>query len=187
MRITVAITGASGAIYAHRLLLALGCDLRVERIYVVMSHSGEVVWAHERCGIDLAAISPKIEVLGVDDFFTPIASGSAASDAMVVVPASMGCVARIAGGVSLNLIERGADVMIKERLPLVVVPRECPMSAIHLRNLALLSEVGVFILPAAPSFYSLPSSVDEVVDSVVERILDKIGLKAEKSYRWEEK
>lgn len=187
MKITVAITGASGAIYAHRLLAALAREESVGRIYVVISACGRDVWAHERGDVDLCGISSKIELFGIDDFFTPIASGSASADAMVVVPASMGAVARIATGVSTNLIERAADVMIKERKPLLIVPREAPLSTIHLRNLTTLSEVGAIVIPAAPSFYSNPSSLDDLVDTVIERILDKIGLKSENSYRWKEK
>lgn len=187
MKITVAITGASGAIYAHRLLLALDRSNEVERIYVVVSDCGQAVWQHERAGIEFSAISSKIELLANRDFFTPIASGSAAADAMVIVPASMGAVARIATGVSLNLIERAADVMIKERLPLIVVPREAPLSTIHLRNLTTLSEVGAMVIPASPSFYSAASSLDELINTIVERIVDKLGLKNDESYRWKEK
>lgn len=187
MKITVAITGASGAIYAHRLLLALDRQDEVERIYVVVSDCGAAVWQHERAATELSSISRKIELLENRDFFTPIASGSAAADAMVVVPASMGAVARIANGVSLNLIERAADVMLKERLPLIVVPREAPLSTIHLRNLTTLSEAGAIIIPASPSFYSTPSSLDELADTIVERIVAKLGLKNDEKYRWKEK
>lgn len=189
MRVTVAITGASGAVYARRLVCALSGDQRVERIYLVASKSGAEVFDFE-CGdlllLGLAKL-PKVERLKVDDFYTPIASGSAAADAMVIVPCSMGTLGRVASGVSLNLIERAADVQLKEGLPLVMVVRETPLSLIHLRNMVSLKEAGAVMMPACPSFYSGAQTIEALADTVVERILDKIMLKSEKSYRWAKK
>ncbi|MEG2865037.1 MAG: UbiX family flavin prenyltransferase [Mucinivorans sp.] len=190
MRITVAITGASGAIYAERTVLALANDQRVEHLYIVCSKSGSEVFAYERAGRTiewLTTLSPKIELVANDNFYTPIASGSAASDAMVVVPCSVGTLGRVAGGVSTTLIERTAAVQLKEGLPLVIVLRESPLSLIDLRNMVAVKEAGAIVMPAAPSFYSLPTTIEELADTVVERILDKISLKNEKSYRWIEK
>ncbi len=187
MRITVAITGASGAIYAQRLLLFLATHEKVEKIYTIITKSGSEVWKHELLDVCVSNISPKIEILDNNSFFTPIASGSNAADAMVIVPASMGSIGRIAAGVSTTLLERAADVQLKERLPLIIVARETPFSLIHLRNLTALTEAGAVILPACPSFYSSPTSIEEVADTVVERILDKLELKNEKKYRWNKK
>lgn len=186
MTVTVAITGASGSVYAERLVGALSADERVERIYVVFSKSGREVFDHECPAVDLAD-RPKVEILAHDDFFTPIASGSNAAEAMVIVPCSMGTLGRVASGVSSNLIERAADVQLKEGLRLVLVVRETPLSLIHLRNMVALKEAGAVILPASPSFYSTPESVGELVDTVVYRILDQIGLKSDNSYRWAKK
>lgn len=188
MTITVAISGASGALYAHRLVECLAADDRVERIYVIYSSSGLSVAAMELGEQSPRLLTlPKVQQLASDDFFTPVASGSNAADAMVIVPCSMGTLARVAQGVSSNLIERAADVQLKEGRMLVAVVRETPLSLVHLRNMVALKEAGAVILPASPSFYSIPSSVDELVDTVVERILSQIGLKSEKSYRWAEK
>lgn len=190
MTITVAITGASGAIYALHLLYALHKEPRVDKIYVVITHSGKEVWKHELPTTEIGEIgglSPKIEILDNNSFFAPIASGSNASDAMVIIPASMGTVGRIANGVSSTLLERAADVQLKEQLPLIIVARETPLSLIHLRNLTSLSEAGAMILPASPSFYSAPSSIEELIGTVIERILSKIGLQNQKTYCWNKK
>lgn len=190
MRITVAITGASGAIYAERLVRALVAEQLVEHIYIVYSKSGGQVFAGERNGLtvaSLAAESAKTELLANDNFYTSIASGSAAADAMVVVPCSVGTLGRVASGVSSSLIERAAAVQLKEDLPLVMVVRETPLSLIDLRNMITVRRAGAVVMPASPSFYSMPSTIEELVDTVVERILDKISLKSEKKYRWSEK
>lgn len=184
MTVTVAITGASGAIYAHRLLLALEDDARVETIYVIVSKSGEQVWEYELPNISVAELSSKITMLSNDDFFSSVASGSSCSDAMVVVPCSVGTAARVASGISSSLIERACDVELKERKTLIMVIRETPLSLIHLRNLVTLSEAGAVILPASPSFYSRPEAIEDVVDTVTERILDNLGLKNNKFFRW---
>lgn len=185
MKITVAITGASGAIYAERLIARLVANALVEKIYVVFSGSGEVVFHTERGELDVS--DKKISLLANDDFFVPIASGSAAATAMVIVPCSMGTLSRVASGVSSSLIERAADVQLKEGRRLIVVPRETPLSVVHLRSMVALREAGAVILPAMPSFYSGADTIEQLADSVVERILDQIGLENEQNYRWSQK
>lgn len=175
MKVIVAITGASGAIYARHTLEQLIASSEVERIALIVSGQAEKVIPFE--GVELPA-SSKITRYDNSDMFSSVASGSAAWDAMVVVPASMGTVGRMASGVSLSLIERAADVMLKERRRLIVVVRETPYSLIHLRNMTTLTEAGAIILPASPSFYAHPSTIDDVVRSVVERILSHIGIQA---------
>jgi 4-hydroxy-3-polyprenylbenzoate decarboxylase len=125
--------------------------------------------------------------LGVRDFKAPFASGSAGWDAMLVVPCSMGTVARIAHGISDSLLTRAADVMLKERRTLVVVPRETPLSLVHLENLTALARAGAVVLPAMPSFYTRPESIDALVDTVVGRIMDHLEVEAPAVRRWGEK
>ena len=173
MKVIVAITGASGAIYARHTLEQLIASSEVERIALIVSDKAQQVIPFE--GITLPD-SEKIIRYDNHDMFSAVASGSAAWDAMVIVPASMGTVGRVASGVSLSLIERAADVVLKERRRLVVVVRETPYSLIHLRNMTTLTEAGAIILPASPSFYSHPSTIDEVVQTVVERIILHIGI-----------
>lgn len=175
MKVIVAITGASGAIYARQTLEQLIASSEVERIALIVSEQAQQVIPFE--GITLPD-SEKIIRYDNRDMFSAVASGSASWDAMVIVPASMGTVGRVASGVSLSLIERAADVMLKERRRLVVVVRETPYSLIHLRNMTTLTEAGAIILPASPSFYSLPTTIDEAVQTVVERIISHIGIAA---------
>lgn len=173
MKIIVAITGASGAIYARQTLQQLISADDVEQIALVVSEKGEQVMQYEGEALPL---SDKIVRYANDDMFSPIASGSAHWDAMIVVPASMGSVGRIASGVSLSLIERAADVMIKERRRLILVVRETPYSLIHLRNMTSLTEAGATILPASPSFYSRPETLEQATMTVVERIIAHAGI-----------
>ena len=173
MKVIVAITGASGAIYARHTLEQLIASSEVERIALIVSDKAQQVLPVE--GITLPD-SEKIIRYDDRDMFSSVASGSASWDAMVIVPASMGTVGRVASGVSLSLIERAADVVLKERRRLVVVVRETPYSLIHLRNMTTLTEAGAIILPASPSFYSHPSTIDEAVQTVVERIISHIGI-----------
>jgi 4-hydroxy-3-polyprenylbenzoate decarboxylase len=173
MNIIVAITGASGAIYARQVLDILANSEEVTRVALVLSdHARDVVEAE---GVTLPK-SEKIELFTNDDMWSSLASGSARWDAMIVVPCSMGTVGRIASGVSRTLIERAADVMLKERRKLVTVVREAPYSLIHLRNMTTLTEAGAIVLPASPSFYSHPTTIDEAVDTVVERIIAHTGI-----------
>lgn len=184
MVITIAITGASGAIYAQRLLERLCANDQVEKVYLIFSTAGRTVYDLERgaFGTTISKItnSDKIEEFKNDDFFAPIASGSAHADAMVIVPCSMGTMARVAAGISSNLIERAADVQLKERAALIVVPRETPLSLIHLNSMTTLTQAGAIVLPACPSFYS----GGDPTESVVERVIDQIGVKNDEKYRW---
>lgn len=169
MKVIVAITGASGAIYARQTLEVLTVHPDVERIALILSDHAEDVMRAE--GVTLPA-SERIVRYANSDMWASVASGSARWDAMVVVPASMGTVARIATGISRTLIERAADVMLKERRPLVMVVRESPYSLIHLRNMTSLTEAGAIILPASPSFYFAPTTIEELCLPVTLRALE---------------
>ena len=175
MKIIVAITGASGAIYARRTLEHLLESKQVERIALILSDTAKQVIEHEG---ERRPASERIELSDTHERFSSVASGSAAWDAMIIVPASMGSVGRIAAGISQTLIERAADGLLKERRRRVIVLRETPYSLIHLRNMTTLTEAGAIILPASPSFYSNPETILQAVDTVVERIMAHIGIKA---------
>ncbi len=182
MKIIVAVTAASGAIYARQLLEELIADSEVERIALIESTHAAEVAAWE--GVTLPS-HPKIELLENSDLFASPASGSAEWDAMVIVPTSVGTVGRIASGISQSLIERAADVMLKERRRLILVVRETPLSLIHLRNLTTLTEAGAVILPASPSFYARPATIDELCRSITERCCALLGRKGNR-YVWGE-
>ncbi|MCU8504163.1 UbiX family flavin prenyltransferase [Vibrio vulnificus] len=194
--ITLAFTGASGAPYGLRLLQQLlAADYRV---YLLISSAARVVLATEH-GLKLPANpdaaqqalvkhlgcpADKLVVCGKDDWFSPVASGSAAPKQMVVCPCSAGSVAAIAHGMSDNLIERAADVVMKERGQLILVVRETPFSTLHLENMHKLSQLGVTIMPAAPGFYHQPQSIDDLIDFMVARILDHLGIEQVLVPRW---
>ena len=182
MRIVVAITAASGAIYARQLLTALVESSEVERVALIYSTNARAVVAHEG---ETMPQSAKIEEYDNNNLFAAPASGSARWDAMVVVPSSVGTIGRVASGVSQTLIERAADVMLKERRRLIFVVRETPYSLIHLRNMTTLTEAGAVILPATPSFYSLPQSIEALCQTVTERITAMLGIEG-KRYEWGE-
>ena len=176
MNIIVAITGASGAIYARQTLQLLLESEQVERIALILSdHASDVIRAE---GVTLPDDS-RIEHLDNHDMWASAASGSAHWDAMIVIPASMGTVGRMAAGISRTLIERSADVMLKERRPLVVVVREAPYSLIHLRNMTTLTEAGAIILPASPSFYFRPESIEELTLGIAQRAVEMAGIRVE--------
>jgi 4-hydroxy-3-polyprenylbenzoate decarboxylase len=181
-RIVLGITGASGAPYARRLLQVLRPRDDVE-IGVCISQTAPEVWALE-CGGDLRE-AVGAHVWGVRDYKAPFASGSAGWSAMAIVPCSMGTAARIAHGISDTLLTRAADVMLKERRTLIVVPRETPLGLVHLENLTQLTRLGALVLPAMPSFYGKPATLDEAIDTVVGRILDHLGLTHSLLRRWE--
>jgi 4-hydroxy-3-polyprenylbenzoate decarboxylase len=174
MRITIAITGASGAIYARQLVERL-VELRVS-VELIFTENGRAVAEYEN-QIGLFNRND-IKYLDNKNMFASPASGSGCADAMVIVPCSMGMIGRIASGCSNDLISRAADVMLKEGLPLIVVPREVPFNTIHLRNLCELCNAGATICPAAPSFYNNPSNIEELCSSVTERIIRLLGLKS---------
>lgn len=180
MKIVVAITAASGAIYARQLLETLVKSEQVERIALTYSSNARAVVAHEG---EQMPCSEKIEEYDNCNLFASPASGSARWDAMVVVPSSVGTIGRVASGISQTLIERAADVMLKERRRLIFVVRETPYSLIHLRNMTTLTEAGAVILPATPSFYSLPQNIEAVCQTVTERITAILGLNCEQ-YEW---
>lgn len=180
-KIVLGITGASGAPYARRLLQVLRGRAGVE-VGVCISQTAPEVWALE-CGGDLRE-AVGVPVWGVRDYKAPFASGSAGWHAMAIVPCSMGTAARVAHGISDTLLTRAADVMIKERRTLVVVPRETPLSAIHLENLLTLARAGALVLPAMPSFYGKPRSIDDAIDTVVARVLDHLGVEHDLAHRW---
>lgn len=181
-KIVVAIGGSSGSIYAKLLLdkLSLISDVTVG---VVMSDNAVLNWEIELGTFDRDAYP--FTFYKKDDFMAPFASGSAKYDTMIVCPSSMGLVGRIASGVSTDLLTRAADVMLKERRRLIIVPREAPYSLIHLRNMTALAEAGAIICPATPSFYSNPDTIEAVCATVVDRVLDLAGFDIE-SYRWSE-
>ena len=182
MKLVIAATGASGSIYLQRLLEQI--DPAAHEIHLVMSgHSKQV--AKEEVGS--LRIPKGIAQHGENDLNVPFVSGSARFDAMVIVPCSMATIGRIASGSSDSALLRAADVFLKERRKLVLVPRETPWNLIHARNIVTLLEAGAVVLPAIPSFYSRPASVLDVVDTVVWRILDQIGLPNPRAYRWADK
>ncbi len=174
LRVIVAVSGASGSIYARRLLDALVASDEVAEVALIFSSHALAVAEQE--SVCLEVDSPKVKIFDNSDMFAPPASGSADYDAMAIVPCSMGVVGRVASGVSIDLISRAADVVLKERARLVVVPREAPLSTIHLRNLTTLSECGAVVIPASPSFYSRPATIEELTDTIVERVVKHLGL-----------
>jgi len=195
-KITLAITGASGSAYALRLLECLVAANY--QVYLLCSSAARVVFDTE-VGLKIPA-SPEaasqfltekfqaktdqITVFGKEQWFSPVASGSAAPKQMVVCPCSTGTLAAISQGMSDNLIERAADVVIKERGQLILVPRETPFSTIHLQNMLTLSQMGVTIMPAAPGFYHNPQSINDLIDFMVGRLLDHIGIEQTIMPRW---
>jgi 4-hydroxy-3-polyprenylbenzoate decarboxylase len=195
----LAFTGASGMPYGLRLLeCLLAADARV---WLAYSAAAQIV-AKQECDLVLPpqpreatrmlaeryhALEGRLTVFGCDDWNAPAASGSNPADAMAICPCTMGALGAIAGGLADNLIERAADVMLKERRPLVLVPRETPLSAIHLENMLKLARAGASILPPVPGFYDRPTDVSDLVDFVVARVLDQLGVAHRLGPRWGEK
>lgn len=183
MRIIVGITGASGAVYGLRFIEVLKEAADCE-IHAVISEHGRQVLEYE-CGAGAKSVLQKVDFLyEVSNISACIASGSFKSDAMVVVPCSMRTVASIANGIADNLLLRAADVMLKEGRKLVLVPRETPFNAIHLENMLKLAHLGVKILPAAPGFYHRPKSLQSLIDMMVGKICDSIGIEHNLFERW---
>ncbi|MDR2581468.1 MAG: UbiX family flavin prenyltransferase [Fibromonadaceae bacterium] len=164
MKLILGITGASGSIYAKRFLLKAKERFDVE---LIVSKNGEAVLKHEGC----EDILQNAKVHAIDDFFAPPATGSSSYAGMAILPCSMGTLGRIAAGTSDNLLIRAADVCLKESRPLILVPREMPLSEIHLENMLKLKRAGAAIIPASPHFYKHPKTIEELVDTVVERVL----------------
>lgn len=195
--VTLAITGASGAQYGLRLLeclLAARC-----RVYLLISNAAQVVLATEtdvqlpefaqwenyfNARFDVAP--QQLQIFSRDDWMAPVASGSSAPASMVICPCSTGTLSAIACGASNNLIERAADVALKERRQLILVPRETPYSQIHLENMLKLTQMGAIVLPASPGFYQRPTRIEELIDFIVARILNQLGIEQHLLARWGE-
>ncbi len=198
MEFTVAITGASGSIYAQRTLVHLAASGVVERINLIMSAAAETV-AKVELGVDLKSASPQklnnwigqpvesrlIRLQRLDNMAARPSSGSHPQEGMVIVPCSMGTLGAIASGAGTNLIHRAADVTLKESRRLVIVPRETPYNAIHLENMLRLARAGAHIIPASPGFYHRPQTVEDLVDHLVFRILDHLGVPHSQTTRWQ--
>jgi 4-hydroxy-3-polyprenylbenzoate decarboxylase len=181
-KIAIAITGASGSVYAKLLLQKLeNLKEQVAELSVVMSDNAKYVWQTEIGDESFEHFSARY--FSTKDFTAPFASGSAQYDALIIVPCSMGTLGRIASGVSNDLITRGADVMLKERKKLICVLRDTPYNLVHIRNMETVTLAGGIICPASPSFYSRPKTIDEAALTVVNRVIDLTGLKNE-SFRW---
>lgn len=191
-KLVVAVTGASGAIYAQRFLIH--ASSHYDEIYLCLSEQAIQVAATE-LGISLNRASfstekwlgkhyPQIKLLNEKDYFTPPASGSFRHDGMVIVPCSMGTAGRIAHGISNDLVTRAADVCLKEQRKLILVPREMPWNLVHLRNMTQLAEAGATILPACPAWYTKPETLEDLADTVVARILQNLGVEQSIQKQW---
>ncbi|MDP2334061.1 MAG: UbiX family flavin prenyltransferase [Reyranella sp.] len=181
-RLVIGISGASGVIYGVRLLEALK-PLPVE-IHLVMTRTAEVTLAHET-DLKVAAVRKLADVAhDVDDLAAAVSSGSFRTQGMIVAPCSMRSLGEIAGGISTNLLTRAADVVLKERRKLVLLVRETPLHAIHLRNMATLAEMGAIIAPPVPAFYNRPKTLDDIIDHTVGRVLALFDLDTGKVKRW---
>lgn len=181
MRLVIAATGASGAIYFQRLLAKI--DAAAHEVHVVLSSFAKQVIREE---LGELVLPEGIHAHADKTMNVPFVSGSSPFDAMVVVPCSMGTLARIAAGTADTTILRAADVFLKERRKLILVPRETPWNLIHARNVVAATEAGAVVLPASPSFYSRPQTIEALADTVVSRILDQLGLPDPGAFRWAE-
>lgn len=184
-KIVLAITGASGSIYA-KLLLDKFMELQsqIQEVGIVMSDNAKDVWKHELGNSDFQNLP--FTIYDKNNFFAPFASGSAKYNTMIICPCSMGTMARIASGISNDLTTRAADVILKERRKLVLVTRDTPLNLIHINNMKTVTEAGGIICPASPSFYSKPQTIEQVASTVVDRVIDLIGLD-QTTYRWNDK
>tara|TARA_B100001093_G_C26813987_1_gene1008830 strand:- start:297 stop:857 length:561 start_codon:yes stop_codon:yes gene_type:complete len=181
-KIIVAISGASGSIYAKVLLDKLKqINNQIDSVAVVMSKNAEDVWRFELGNEDFKKYP--FDYYKKEDFMAPFASGSAQFNTMIISPCSMGTLGRIASGISDDLVTRAADVILKERRKLILISRDTPLNLIHINNMKLVTEAGGIIMPASPSFYSLPKSFEELAATVIDRAIDIADLK-QKSYRW---
>lgn len=190
--LTLAVTGASGSIYAAEMLQALVADARVSKVNFIVSENALRVFAEEmqvggRTGLVeklLGAPSAKVQQLPGNDIGANVASGSYPSDGMIVLPCSMGTLAGIANGLAANLIQRAADVCLKERRPLILCVRETPLNRIHLRNMQFAQEAGATIFPVIPTLYNQPQSMQEMAREYVNRVLAHVGLRQAGAYQW---
>jgi 4-hydroxy-3-polyprenylbenzoate decarboxylase len=183
-KIVIAVTGASGSIYAKVLLQKIqSLSSQIETVALVMSDNAREVWKYELG--DESFNDFNFQVYNKDNFMAPFASGSAAFNTMIICPCSMGTLARIASGISNDLVTRAADVILKERRKLILVTRDTPLSLIHINNMKTVTEAGGIICPATPSFYSRPSTFEELAATVTDRVIDLAGI-AQQTYRWNE-
>ncbi len=183
-KIVIAVTGASGAVYAQELLnkLVILSD-QIQEVGIVLSNNAKTVWEYELNNKNYEKYP--FRIYDKTDFSAPFASGSAKYNIMVVVPCSMGTMGRIAGGISDDLITRAADVILKERRKLILVTRDTPLNLVHIRNMETITLAGGIICPACPSFYSQPQTIEEVAHTVIDRVIDLMGL-SQNTYRWGE-
>jgi flavin prenyltransferase len=177
-KLFVAVTGASGTLYARRFFQHLPYD--DWEVHAVLSRAGRIVAAHEG-GLNLP---PHVREWDEKDLTAPMASGSNKFEAMVVIPCSTGTLGKLAHGIADNLITRSGEVFLKERRKLILVPRETPLSLVQIKNMELLTLAGAHVIPAAPSFYGNPNTIEDLVDTVVARVYDHAGIEAEVSKRW---
>ena len=184
MKLTIAITGASGVIYGKRLLEELH-NKKVET-HLVMSQAAKKIIKHELGTSEKTLEKLATHVHEIDDWSSPIVSGSYKTDGMVIVPCSMKTLAGIASGFAENVILRAADVALKEKRKLILVPRETPLSTIHIRNMLDLAQQGAIIVPAMPAFYHKPKNIDDLVDFMVGRVLDVLGIEHNLYKRWQD-
>lgn len=183
-KIVIAIGGSSGSIYAKVLLDKLKLlNNQIEAVGIVMSENAKLNWKLELQNEDYK--NYPFDFYEKNDFFAPFASGSAKYDTMIICPCSMGLMARVATGISNDLVTRAADVIFKERRRLIIVPRDTPYSLIHINNMKTITEAGGIICPACPSFYSNPKTFEEMAATVVDRVIDLAGLE-QQTYRWSE-
>ena len=184
MKIAVAVTGASGSVYAKVLFQRLQhLKEQVKEVAMVWSDNANTVWQHELGNKDYENLPCK--TWDKRDFMAPFASGSSSYSALIICPCSMGTIGRIAGGISNDLVTRAADVMLKERRKLICVVRETPYNLIQLKNMTAVTEAGGIICPATPSFYSIPKTIEEAADTVVQRVLQLCDIDAG-GYKWQE-
>lgn len=185
-KIVVAITGASGMIYAKNLIEKLASSelaKQISDVAIIFSDNVEGIWNNEISNKSISELP--FTKYNNSNFYVPFASGSSAYDVMIIIPCSMGTLGRIANGTSDNLINRTADVILKERKKLILVTREMPLSLIHINNMKLITEAGGIICPASPTFYNKPSNINELTDTVIERVIDLAGIK-HNAKRWKQ-
>ncbi|MCF6240388.1 MAG: UbiX family flavin prenyltransferase [Bacteroidales bacterium] len=183
-KIILAITGASGSVYAQAIIKSLlkpELQVQYQEVKIVLSSNAEDVWKYELGFFDKKQIPFK--TYDKNDFSAPFASGSAGFETMIIAPCSMGTLGRIAHGISNDLISRAADVILKERRKLILLTRETPLNLIHINNMKIVTEAGGIICPATPSFYSKPQSIDELIKTVTDRVLQLAGFELD-TYRW---
>jgi len=181
--IVIGITGASGAIYSKVLLDRLtALQTQIGAVGIVMSDNARLVWEHELGNTDY--LQYPFTFYDKNNFMAPFASGSAKYSTMVIVPCSMGTLGRIAAGISNDLVTRAADVMLKERRKLILVARETPYNLIHIENMKKVTEAGAVVCPATPSFYSRPQTPEAIAGTVIDRVVDLMGLELPDTFRW---